>query len=97
MSTSTAKPIVTIELLDGDEARAIAAAVEEDNPGTTVDYLLGIVAISAPSPMVVNRATVEMHLGGRFYNLRHIQEIVADFYGNLVESSEDQWILEWRH
>lgn len=50
MNTSTAKPTVTIELLDGDEARAIAAAVEEDNPGATVDYLLGIVAISAPSP-----------------------------------------------
>lgn len=94
MNTSTAKPTVTIELLDGDEARAIAAAVEEDNPGATVDYLLGIVAISALSPMVVNRATVEMHLGGRFYNLRRIQEIVADFYGNLVESSEDQWVLE---
>lgn len=97
MSTSTAKPTVTIELLDGDDAKAIASAVEEDNPGATVEYLLGIVAITAPSPMVMSRATVEAYLGGGSYNLRRIQEIVADFYGNLVESSEDRWVLEWKH
>jgi hypothetical protein len=85
-----------LELMAGEEAEAIARAVQELNPEAKIEEYPGLLIIRVPSNtrMVIDRVRVEEELG-RPYNLRDIQTIMAAFYGYWKETSPDRWVLEW--
>jgi len=85
-----------LELMAGEEAEAIARAVEALNPEAKVEEYPGLLIIRVPanSRMVIERARVEEELG-RAFNLRDIQTMLAAFYGYWKETSPDRWVLEW--
>lgn len=94
MTTQTKAREVRMELMAGEEADAIARAIEETNPAATVEYYPGLTVIRAPGRILITREAVERELG-RPFNLRDIQTLMAAYYGYWKDTSSDQWLLEW--
>ncbi|PSM40774.1 monooxygenase [Streptomyces dioscori] len=78
--------------IDGDLAEAVAAAVEQDNPGAevVVDDQGGYVRISVPRRCVLTRAGLEEELG-RAFRLSELEPALAAFAGRLRQT-EEQWV-----
>lgn len=85
-----------LELMAGEEAQAIAEAVQALLPEAEVEEYPGLLVIRAPAHarMVIERDRVEEALG-RPFNLRDIQTLMAAYYGFWRETSSDRWVLEW--
>jgi phenol hydroxylase P2 protein len=88
------KRTVRVELMAGEDAWAIARAIEAQSDEAEVEEYPGILVVRAPGRIVLERAAVEEELG-RSYNLRDIQGILPAYYGYWKETSSERWVLEW--
>jgi phenol hydroxylase P2 protein len=79
-----------------DDARAVIEAIESDNPDVTVAHLPGLVKITSPRALHINRRTVQDRLG-RDWETHEFQMIIVSYFGHIAEWDEDQIIIKWDH
>ena len=69
----------------GSITNALIAAIEEDNEG---------VIVKVPGKLVVNRETVEEHLGADF-NMDQVHLAMSSCFGFIKDWDEEQLIIQW--
>lgn len=87
---------VGVDLQDIDEARSIVDAIERDNPDVTIRRLPGMVKVSVPGRLIIQRSTVE-ELLGREWETNEFQLVVISLVGNIAEWDEDEIVIKWEH
>lgn len=83
-----------IELMAGEEADAIAVAVMAKTPQATVEYVPGMVQISAPGWLAFDCADVTEEFGEP-WDTRRLQIIMAAYAGYIVQMDELGVELRW--
>ncbi|MEW6471059.1 MAG: MmoB/DmpM family protein [Actinomycetota bacterium] len=84
-----------MDLQDGDEARAIAAAAEAENEDVEVTESLGYITVRCPNRLVIRQEAVEEALG-RPWNPRDLQALLSAYAGNITSAGQNgRWVLEW--
>ncbi|WP_020663802.1 MmoB/DmpM family protein [Amycolatopsis benzoatilytica] len=87
---------VGIDLQESEENRALIDAIKQDNPELTLRHLPGLVKLSAPGQIVINRETVEEKLG-REWETGEFQLAIVSYAGNFSEWDDDQILVKWEH
>lgn len=86
---------ISVDLQDGDDARAIAEAARVDNEDAEVIEHFGYLTIRSPRRLVIRQATVEEILG-RSWNPTDLQLILSAYAGYITSSGQNgEWVLEW--
>lgn len=86
---------ISLDLQDGDEARAVAEAAVADNEGVEVVEMPGYITLRCLDRMVINQEAVEEALG-RPWNPRDLQSLLSAYAGTITSSGQDgRWVLEW--
>lgn len=85
---------VGVDLQDTDEARPIVDAIERDNPEAEVRRMPGMLKITAPGHLVIQRTTVE-ELLGRPWETHEFQMAIISLVGNIAEWDEDEILIKW--
>jgi len=86
---------ISVDLQDGDEARAIAVAAEAENDDVEVIESLGYITVRCPDRLVIRQEAVEEALG-RPWNPRDLQALLSAYAGNITSAGQDGlWVLEW--
>ncbi|MFQ5998780.1 MAG: MmoB/DmpM family protein [Candidatus Bathyarchaeia archaeon] len=85
---------VGIEVMSGDEAEAVVAAIEKDNLGCKVMRFKAYLRITVPQKLVLNRSSVESFLG-RDWKTRDLEQIMANYFGILTEWNDESVVIEW--
>jgi MmoB/DmpM family len=83
-----------IELMAGEEADAIAEAVLTKTPDAIVEYVPGMVQISAPGWLAFDCADVTAGFGEP-WDTRRLQIIMAAYAGYIVQMDEEGVELRW--
>ncbi len=98
MSQPTARPVrdVGVDLQENDLNRPVMDAIEADNPGCSVRHMPGLVRITAPGRLVVNRTSVEARLG-REWETHEFQLAIVSYFGHIDEWDDDQIVIQWDH
>ena len=78
----------------GSIVTALIAAIEEDNEGVIVEDFSVYKKVKAPGKMVVNRETVEEHLGAEF-EMDQIHMVMSSCFGFIKDWDEEQLIIQW--
>ncbi|WP_037357340.1 MmoB/DmpM family protein [Amycolatopsis orientalis] len=91
----SARP-VGIDLQESEENRALIDAIKQDNPELTLRHLPGLVKLSAPGEIVINRETVEEKLG-REWETGEFQLAIVSYAGNFSEWDDDRILVKWEH
>ena len=73
---------------------AIIAAIEEDNEGVLVEDYMVFKKVKVPKKMVLNRETVEEHLGADF-DMDQVHIFMSSYFGFIADWDEDQLIIQW--
>ena len=84
---------VYIALQDNEVSRFIVAAIEEDNPDVSVDYMPAMIKIENEKQLVVRRETVEENLG-RDWDVQELSLNLITLGGN-VDEDEERLMLTW--
>lgn len=84
---------VYIALQDNEESRYIVAAIEEDNPEVSVNYMPAMIRVENEHQLVIRRETVEEKLG-REWNVQELGLNLITLGGN-VDEDEEQLSLSW--
>ncbi|WP_026928194.1 MmoB/DmpM family protein [Granulicoccus phenolivorans] len=84
---------VLIAFQTNEETIPIIAAIKADNEAAKVVYEHGMVRVTAPGHLVINRDTIEI-LIGRPYDLQELQLNLITLSGNLAED-DDVLTLTW--
>jgi phenol/toluene 2-monooxygenase (NADH) P2/A2 len=95
MTTAAIRP-VGVDLQESEENRPLIEAIEADNPDASVTHLPGLVKISTPVRLVVNRASVEERLG-RPWETHEFQMAIVSYYGHIAEWDDDVIEIAWDH
>lgn len=85
---------VGIEVMSGDEAEAVADAIEKDNLGCKVMRFMAYLRITVPQKLVLNKSSVESFLG-RDWKTRDLEQIMANYFGILTEWNDESVVIEW--
>jgi hypothetical protein len=86
---------ISVDLQDGEEARAIAVAAEADNDGVEVIESPGYITVRCPDRLVIRQQAVEDVLG-RPWNPRDLQALLSAYAGNITSAGQNGlWVLEW--
>lgn len=93
--TRTARK-VGIDLQENEENRLLIEAIEADNQELTIRRLPGLVKLSAPAEIVINRTSVEGLLG-RPWDTGEFQMAIVSLAGNVAEWDDDQIVIRWNH
>ncbi|KJR07749.1 MULTISPECIES: MmoB/DmpM family protein [Gordonia] len=93
--TAAVRP-VGVDLQESEENRALVAAIRADNPEVSVRHLPGLVKLSAPGRIVINRESVEAQLG-REWETGEFQLAIVTYTGNFAEWDDDQIVVAWQH
>jgi phenol/toluene 2-monooxygenase (NADH) P2/A2 len=93
---TTATRPVGVDLQESEENRPLIEAIEADNPDASVTHLPGLVKISTPHRLVVNRASVEQRLG-REWETHEFQMAIVSYYGHIAEWDDDVIEIAWNH
>jgi phenol/toluene 2-monooxygenase (NADH) P2/A2 len=93
---TTATRPVGVDLQESEENRPLIEAIEADNPDASVTHLPGLVKISTPKRLVVNRASVEERLG-RTWETHEFQMAIVSYYGHIAEWDDDVIEIAWDH
>jgi phenol/toluene 2-monooxygenase (NADH) P2/A2 len=98
MTTPVTKPLrdVGIDLQDSEQNRVLIESIEADNESCMVVHSPGLVRISAPGQLVINRDTVEQRLG-REWETHEFQMAIVSYFGHIAEWDDDQIIIRWNH
>ncbi|MBB6444941.1 MmoB/DmpM family protein [Bacillus benzoevorans] len=78
----------------GSIVSAIIAAIEEDNEGALVEDYMVYKKVKVPQRLVLNRETVEEHLGADF-DMDQLHIYMSSCFGFITEWDEEQIIIEW--
>ncbi len=78
----------------GSITNALIAAIEEDNEGVIVEDFAVYKKVKAPGKMVVNRETVEEHLGADF-DMDQVHMAMSSCFGFIKDWDEEQLIIQW--
>jgi phenol hydroxylase P2 protein len=98
--TSSALPddahvaLTRIELMAGEEAEAIAAAVLLKTPEALVEHVPGMVLISAPGRLAFDCDDVTDEFGEP-WDTRRLQIIMAAYAGYITQMDEEGVELRW--
>jgi len=95
MTAAATRP-VGVDLQESEENRPLIEAIEADNPDASVTHLPGLVKISTPERLVVNRASVEERLG-RTWETHEFQMAIVSYYGHIAEWDDDVIEIAWDH
>jgi phenol hydroxylase P2 protein len=87
---------VGIDLQESEENRALIDAIKQDNPELTIRHLPGLVKLQAAGQIVINRESVEQHLG-REWETGEFQLAIVSYAGNFSEWDDDRIIVKWEH
>lgn len=96
MSVPTTRRQVGIDLQESEENRPLIEAIRQDNPELTIRHLPGLVKLQSAGQIVINRETVEEHLG-REWDTGEFQLAIVSYAGNFSEWDDDQIIVKWEH
>lgn len=96
--TSPARQVrdVGVDLQENEDNRALVAAIEADNPGCAVRYIPGLVRVTAPGRLVINRDSVQERLG-RDWETHEFQLAIVSYFGHIAEWEDDQIVIQWDH
>lgn len=78
----------------GNIIDALIAAIEEDNEGVVVEDFTVYKKVKAPGKLVVNKETVEEHLGADF-DMDQIHIAMSSCFGFITDWDEDHLIIQW--
>jgi phenol/toluene 2-monooxygenase (NADH) P2/A2 len=94
--TTTAPPrMVSLDLQQSEGTRAVIEAIERDNAEINVSHFPGLVRLTSPHELVINRETVEAILG-RPWETQEFQLAIVTYSGNISEWDDDQIIIKWQ-
>jgi phenol hydroxylase P2 protein len=93
--TTTAMPLVGIELMPGDEAEAIVLAAQEAQDTVVVDRNAAVIIVSAPGRLEIDPAVVREHLGRDDWAGSDIQVIMASYFGFIRQLDDERIVIEW--
>ncbi len=86
--------MVSVDLQENEENRAVIEAIEADNPDVSVRHMPGVVKIEAPGRLVIKRESVEERLG-REWETHEFQMAIITLAGNITEWDDDEIVLAW--
>ncbi|HMT33227.1 MAG TPA: MmoB/DmpM family protein [Dermatophilaceae bacterium] len=86
--------MVSVDLQENEENRAVIEAIEADNPNVRVRHMPGVVKIEAPGRLVIKRESVEERLG-RDWETHEFQMAIITLAGNITEWDDDEIVLAW--
>ena len=86
---------ISMDLQDGEEARAIAEAAQAENADVEVLESLGYITVRCPNRLEIRQEAVEEVLG-RPWNPRDLQSLLSAYAGNITSAGQNGlWVLEW--
>ncbi|ORA39256.1 MmoB/DmpM family protein [Mycobacterium aquaticum] len=94
MSARVSRSVVGIEMMAGEEADAIVAAVLQDVPDASVVPMPGLVLLDVPDRMVIHASAVSEHLG-RDWDSRDLNQVVSAYRGYFSRWDDEQVVLSW--
>jgi len=86
--------MVSVDLQENEENRAVIEAIEADNPNVSVRHMPGVVKIEPPGRLVIKRESVEERLG-RDWETHEFQMAIITLAGNITEWDDDEIVLAW--
>jgi phenol hydroxylase P2 protein len=86
--------MVSVDLQENEENRAVIEAIEADNPDVSVRHMPGVVKIEAPGRLVIKRESVEERLG-REWETHEFPMAIITLAGNITEWDDDEIVLAW--
>ena len=95
-ATNAASRPVGVDIQESETNRAVVEAIEADNPDCAVQHMPGLVRITAPGRLVVNRVTVEDRLG-REWETHEFQMAIVSYFGHIQEWDDDEIVIAWDH
>ncbi|WKV16096.1 MmoB/DmpM family protein [Janibacter limosus] len=87
---------VGVVIRESESNRPVIEAIEADNPGCTVMHTPGLVRITAPGRIVINRETVEEKVG-REWETHEFQMAIVSYFGNIREWDDDEIVIARDH
>ena len=96
MTVSASERPVGVDIQENEQNRAVIEAIEADNAEATVRHMPGLVRISAPGRLVINRETVESRLG-REWETHEFQLAIVSYFGHIKDWDDDQILIAWDH
>ncbi len=100
MSTPTpvtaAERPVGVDIQESEQNRAVIEAIEADNREATVNHMPGMVRVTAPGRLVIQRASVEERLG-REWETHEFQLAIISYFGHIKEWDDDEIVIAWDH
>lgn len=96
MADTTAPRRVGLDIQETETNRAIIEAIEQDNEDLEIRHMPGLIKLSAPGKIVINRATIEEKLG-RPWETPEFQMAIVTYAGNIHDWDEDHIVIRWDH
>jgi phenol hydroxylase P2 protein len=95
-ATPAAARPVGVDIQESETNRAVVEAIEADNADCAVQHMPGLVRITSPGRLVVNRVTVEDRLG-REWETHEFQMAIVSYFGHIQEWDDDEIVIAWDH
>lgn len=95
-NTATSVRQVGVDIQESETNRAVVEAIEADNPECMVQHMPGLVRITCPGRLVINRVTVEDRLG-REWETHEFQMAIVSYFGHIQEWDDDEILIAWDH
>lgn len=86
--------LVSVDMQETEDNRAVIESIEADNDKCTVNHFPGLVKVQAPGRLQINRASVEERLG-RGWETHEFQMAIVSLAGNISEWDEDRIVISW--
>lgn len=96
MSTPTAARPVGVDIQENEQNRPVIEAIEADNADCSVQHIPGLVRITSPTKIEINRESVEARLG-REWETHEFQLAIVSYFGHIAEWDDDQILIKWDH
>jgi phenol/toluene 2-monooxygenase (NADH) P2/A2 len=94
MTVEVAYVGIDLDTSAGSLVPALIAAIEEDNDGVIVEDFAVYKKVKAPGKMVINRETVEEHLGADF-EMDQVHMVMSSCFGFIKDWDEEHLIIQW--
>ena len=94
--TTTAERPVGVDIQENEQNRPVVEAIEADNADATVTHMPGLVRVTSPGRLVINRESVEERLG-REWETHEFQLAIISYFGHIKEWDDDQILIAWDH
>jgi phenol hydroxylase P2 protein len=89
----TSQPVF-IAFQANNDTRPIVDAIQADNPGAVVEEMPGLVKITAPGRLVLQRRSIEEQMG-REFDLREVHINLVSLSGE-IDETDDEFTLQWK-